>query len=81
MDINKIIAIVRNLQEDAGGGPTMSTASTAGKAGFGGSAQGFDPGPTAGKDLPTGKLDGRSKIARRLPPPYKKSLINSKKKR
>jgi len=78
MDINKIIAIVRNLQEDA---PTMSTASTAGKAGFGGSAQGFDPGPTAGKDLPIGKLDGRSKIARRLPPPYKKSLINSKKKR
>ena len=78
MDINKIIAIVRNLQEDA---PTMSTASTAGKAGFGGSAQGFDPGPTAGKDLPIGKLDGRTKIARRLPPPYKKSLINSKKKR
>lgn len=82
MDINKIIAIVRNLQEDAmGGGPTMSTASTAGKAGFGGSAQGFDPGPTAGKDLPIGKLDGRTKIARRLPPPYKKSLINSKKKK
>ena len=78
MDINKIIAIVRNLQADA---PTMSTASTAGKAGFGGSAQGFDPGPTAGKDLPIGKLDGRTKIARRLPPPYKKSLINSKKKR
>ena len=76
MDINKIIAIVRNLQEDA---PTMSTASTAGKAGFGGSAQGFDPGPTAGKDLPLGKFDGRSKIVRRLPPPYKKSLINSKK--
>lgn len=79
--LNKLISIIRLLREENGGGPTMSTASTAGKAGFGGSAQGFDPGPTAGKDLPIGKLDGRSKIARRLPPPYKKSLINSKKKR
>ena len=81
MDINKIIAIVRTLREDGivASGPTMSTASTAGKAGFGGSAQGFDPGPTSGYD----KLifDGRSKIAKRLPPPYKEALINRKKRR
>jgi len=81
MDINKIIAIVRTLREDGivAAGPTMSTASTAGKAGFGGSAQGFNPGPTAGYD----KLifDGRSKVAKRLPPPYKEALINRKKRR
>jgi len=79
--INKLISIIRLLKEENGGGPTMSTASTVGKAGFGGSAQGFDPGPTVGKDLLLGKLDGRSKIARRLPPPYKKSLTNPKKRR
>lgn len=75
--IDKLISIVRFLKEE--GVPTMSTASTAGKAGFGGSAQGFDPGPTAGYD----KLlfDGRSKVARRLPPPYKSALLNSKKKK
>lgn len=65
--IDKLISIVRYIREEM----VMTTASTAGKAGFGGSAQGFDPGPTAGYDKP---LDGRSKIARRLPPPYKKAL-------
>ena len=65
--IDKLISIVRYIREEM----AMTTASTAGKAGFGGSAQGFDPGPTAGYDKP---LDGRSKIARRLPPPYKKAL-------
>lgn len=75
--IDKIISIIRFLKEE--GAPTMSTASTAGKAGFGGSAQGFDPGPTAGYDKPL--FDGRSRVARRLPPPYKSALINSKKKR
>jgi hypothetical protein len=77
--LNKLISIIRLLREENGGGPTMSTASTVGKAGFGGSAQGFDPGPTAGKDLPIGKLDGRRKVMRRLPPPYKQALLNSKK--
>lgn len=82
MDINKIIAIVRNLQEDGAAivGPTNNTGSGPSGAGYGGTAQGFTP-KNAGIDLPIGKLDGRSKIARRLPPPYKKSLINSKKKR
>ena len=77
--IDKLISIIRLLKEENGGAPTMNTASTAGKAGFGGSAQGFDPGPTAGYDKPL--FDGRSRIARRLPPPYKSALINSKKKK
>lgn len=76
--LEKIIDIIHQLREDAAM-PTMNTASTAGKAGFGGSSQGFDPGPTAGYDKPL--FDGRSRVARRLPPPYKSALINSKKKR
>ena len=77
--IDKLISIIRLLKEENGGAPTMNTASTADKAGFGGSAQGFDPGPTAGYDKRL--FDGRSKLARRRPPPYKSALINSKKKR
>jgi len=73
--IDKIISIVRSIREEM----VMTTSSTAGKSGFGGSSQGFDPGPTAGYDKHL--FDGRSKIARRLPPPYKKALINSKKKK
>ena len=73
--LNKIILMVKNLKEES----AMTTASVQGKAGFGGSAQGFDLGPTAGYDKPL--FDGRSKIARRLPPPYKNALINSKKKK
>jgi hypothetical protein len=72
--LEKIIDILRQLREDSS--PTMSTASTVGKAGFGGSPQGFDPGPTAGYDKP---FDGRSRIARRLPPPYKKAIQKTKK--
>lgn len=70
--IDKLISIIRDIREEM----VMTTASTAGKAGFGGSAQGFDPGPTAGYDKP---FDGRSKIARRLPPPYRSALIKNKK--
>lgn len=73
--IDKLISVVRALKEE--GAPTMSTGSTAGKAGFGGSAQGFDPGPTAGYDKPLGR-DGRSKLMRRLPPAYRKALSKSK---
>jgi hypothetical protein len=72
--IDKLIFIVRNIREEM----IMTTATSAGKAGFGGSAQGFDPGPTAGYDKPL--FDGRSRIARRLPPPYKSALIKNKKK-
>jgi hypothetical protein len=72
--IDKLISIVRCIREEM----AMTTASTAGKAGFGGTAQGFDPGPTAGYDKPL--LDGRSRVARRLPPPYKSALMKSKRK-
>ena len=71
MNIDKIISIIRSLKEDV---PTMSTGSTAGSAGFGGSAQG----PTAGYDMP---LDGRSRMLKRLPPLYRKGLGKRKKKR
>lgn len=71
--IDKIVSIVRTIREEM----AMTTASTVGKAGFGGSAQGFDPGPTTGYDKHL--FDGRSRVARRLPPPYKNALINSKK--
>ena len=73
--VDRLISIVRNLKEE--GTPTMSTASTAGKAGFGGSEQGFDPGPTAGYDKPLGR-DGRSKLMRRLPPAYRKFFAKKK---
>lgn len=72
--LEKIIEMVRYLKEDGMGGgavaagPTMSTGSTAGKAGFGGSAQGFDRGPNAGVDLPLGKIDRRTKLMKRLSP-------------
>lgn len=67
--LRNAINIIRNLQEDA---PTMS----AGTGGFTGSA---DPkGPVAGFD-PVMKLDGRSKLMRRLPPQYRKSLTSKKK--
>ena len=72
MNIDKIISIIRSLKED--GSPTMSTGSTAGSAGFGGSAQG----PTAGYDMP---LDGRSRMLKRLPPLYRKGLGKRMKKR
>ena len=55
--LDRIIEAFRHLKED--GVPTMSTASTAGKAGFGGSAQGFDPGPTAGFDPKMGSVRKR----------------------
>ena len=73
--MNKLISIIKNIREEV----AMTTSSTAGKAGFGGSAQGFDSGPTAGYDKPL--FDGRSRIARRLPPPYRQALIKDKKKR
>ncbi len=70
--LEKLIGIIRSLKEDV---PTMSTGSTTGSAGFGGSAQGFNPGPTAGYDIP---LDGRSKIMRKLPPLFRKELQKNK---
>ena len=56
--IDKLIFIVRNLREEMG----MTTASTAGKAGFGGSSQGFDAGPTAGYDKVVGMVKRKPQI-------------------
>ena len=72
--LEKLIGIIRSLKEDV---PTMSTGSTAGSAGLGGSAQGFDPGNQgpAGLDMP---LDGRSRMLKRLPPLYRKKLQKNK---
>jgi hypothetical protein len=71
--IDKVIEAFRNyinLKEEG-----MVTGSISGKPGFSGSA---DPkGPTAGFD-PVMKFDGRGKIARRLPPLYRKDLIKNK---
>lgn len=61
------INIIRNLMEEG---------MVVGTGGFTGSA---DPkGPVAGFD-PIMKLDGRSKLMRRLPPQYRKSLTSKKK--
>jgi hypothetical protein len=70
MDIDKIISIIRTLKEEGG--------MVVGAGGFTGAA---DPkGPVAGYD-PVMQFDGRSRMARRLPPPYKSALLNTKKKK
>jgi hypothetical protein len=61
------IRIIRNLMEEG---------MVVGTGGFTGSA---DPkGPVAGFD-PVMKLDGRSKMMKRLPPQYRKHLTSKKK--
>jgi len=63
--LENAINIIRNLMEDG---------MVVGTGGFTGSA---DPkGPVAGFDP---VMDGRSKVMRRLPPQYKKSLTSKKK--
>jgi hypothetical protein len=65
--LQNAINIIRNLMEEG---------MVVGTGGFTGSA---DPkGPVAGFD-PMMKPDGRSKIMRRLPPQYRKSLTSKKK--
>ena len=66
--LDKLIEIIREEM--------MTTGSTAGKPGFSSNADAS--GPTAGFD-PLMKLDGRSKLMRRLPQPYRKSLTSKKK--
>ena len=71
--IDRVIEAFRNyinLKEEM-----MSTQSSSGKPGFSASADA--KGPTAGFDALM-KFDGRSKIARRLPPLYRKDLIKKK---
>jgi hypothetical protein len=79
MNINKIIDIIRSLKEEGMGagvvsGPTNNTGSGPEGAGYGGSAQGFKS-SHAGYDKP---LDGRSVLARKLPPAYRKNLQKRK---
>ena len=71
MDKKKLDKIIEIVREEM-----MTTGSTAGKPGFSSSADAS--GPTAGFD-PTMKLDGRSKLLRKLPPEYRKSLTSKKK--
>lgn len=69
MDIDKIISIIRTLKEEG---------MVVGAGGFTGAA---DPkGPVAGYDKVM-QFDGRGKIARRLPPEYRKDLISKKKRK
>ncbi len=75
--VDKIIAIVHQLREEMGGG--MTTGSSGPVAGF--SAAANPAGPSAGTDFPLGKLDGRSRLMRRLPEPYRKALIRNKKRK
>lgn len=75
--IDKIISIIRNIREEM----SMTTASASGKAGFGGTSQGFDPGPTAGYDPLIGfKNKNKDTIDfRRVHPNYKKWVKSLKK--
>lgn len=59
---NKILEWVRNVQEEMGASGGMTTQSTPTKAGFGGSAQGGDKGPTAGFDPVMGFTKRKKKI-------------------
>ena len=61
------IKMIRNLMEEG---------MVVGTGGFSGSAN--PKGPVAGFD-PVMNLDGRSKVMRRLPPPYRKDLLSKKK--
>lgn len=71
MESKKLDWIISIIREEM-----MTANPSGGSGGFGekSSAQG----PTAGVS-PVIKFDGRSKIARRLPPPYRSDLIKKKK--
>ena len=70
MEKKKLDWIISIVREE------MMTANAPGASGgFSGSSAA--KGPTAGFD-PVMKFDGRSKIARRLPPPYKKDILKKK---
>jgi hypothetical protein len=80
--VDRLISIIRSLKEEgmsvgAVSGPTNNTGSGPEGAGYGGTAQGFTP-SHAGYDKPLGR-DGRSKLMRRLPPAYRKSLQKNNK--
>ncbi len=66
--LDRIIEIIREMM--------VANAPSSG-GGFGTSSPA--EGPTAGQDMPVGKLDGRTKVMRRLPPAYRKMLSKKKK--
>ena len=71
MDSKKLDIIISIIREQ------MVANAPGGSGGFSGST---DPkGPVAGFD-PVMKFDGRSRVAKRLPPPYRADLIKKKKK-
>ena len=74
---DRIIAAIRQLREEMGGG--MTTGSSGGTAGL--SADANPAGPVAGNTYPLPIPDGRSRVMRRLPPPYKAALLNKSQKR
>lgn len=74
--LNTIINIVRRLQNEDFSGPNINTGSSSGIPGF--SSASDSTGPTAGVDT---KLDGRSKLMRRLPKPYRDYYIKKKTKK
>lgn len=71
MEPKKLDWIISIVREEM-----MVANSPGGSGGFG--EKSSEQGPTAGMS-PLIKFDGRSKIARRLPPPYKSDLIKKKK--
>lgn len=70
--IDRVIEAFRNYINLKEEGMVANASGTQG--GFGGSST--SGGPSAGYDKP---LDGRSKMMRRLPPAYRKSLSKNKK--
>jgi len=71
MDSKKLDRIISIIKEQ------MVANAPGSSGGFSGSAD--SKGPVAGFD-PVMKFDGRSKVAKRLPPPYRADLIKKKKK-
>ncbi|MGA1048454.1 MAG: hypothetical protein ACO3UU_10605 [Minisyncoccia bacterium] len=74
--INIIIEYFRNLREE--GVPTINTGTPNGSPGFSSNAD--SSGPNAGIDSPLGKLDGRSKVMRRMSKYYRELYNKTKRK-
>lgn len=75
--VDKVINYFRNLRED--GLPTMNTSTPNGSAG--GSSSADASGPFPGIDLPLGKIDGRSRMLKRLSKYYRELYNKTKKKK
>lgn len=72
MDSKKLDWIISIIREEM-----MTANPPGGSGGFGETSP--SEGPTAGKPTLV-QFDGRSKVARRLPPPYRADLIKKRKK-